>query len=388
MARRRYQKGRVFLRGKTRMVWVGRWREDIVQQDGTIRRIHRSAVLGTKAEILTKRIAQRRLELTLGPINSPDYRPGRLATVEDFSEKWRREVLSQRKLSTVQAAVSHLRCHINPQLGRLRMDELDQERQQTFVTHLSQTASRKTVLNVLGTLSSMLVTARKWGYVCGAVKVSELALPDEGVKPEARFFTPEQVRQIIALAQQPFRTMFCVVAMTGIRSGELLALTVDDLDFAARRIFIRRSVNSGKIQSVKSKASQRPLPMPEPLTSILEEYLENWRENPARWLFPNRRNKPYGADKVVMSKLWPVLDRLGIPHCGLHAFRHTHASLLLDVGAPPQVAQAQLRHSDPRITLGIYSHVIGDSQRSAVEKVAQILCPVVPKSAVSSERIH
>jgi len=64
----------------------------------------------------------------------------------------------------------------------------------------------------------MLATARKWAYVCGAVKVSELALPDEGVKPEARFFTPEQVRQIIALAEQPFRTMFCVVAMTGIRS--------------------------------------------------------------------------------------------------------------------------------------------------------------------------
>jgi integrase len=71
--------------------------------------------------------------------------------------------------------------------------------------------------------------------------------------------------------------------------------------------------------------------------------------------------------------LWPVLDELGIKHCGLHAFRHTHTSLLLAVGASPTVAQAQLRHSDARITLGIYGHVIGDSQRNAVERVAEIL---------------
>ncbi len=120
--------------------------------------------------------------------------------------------------------------------------------------------------------------------------------------------------------------------------------------------------------------------MPEALASILEDYLKGWRENSERLLFVNRRNRPFSADKVVMFKLWPILDALKIPRCGLHAFRHTHSSLLLEVGAPPQVAQAQLRHSDPRTTLGIYSHVIGDSQRNAVEKVAQILRPNAPKS--------
>ncbi len=79
------------------------------------------------------------------------------------------------------------------------------------------------------------------------------------------------------------------------------------------------------------------------------------------------------ANNIVQRQLWPILDRLGIPLCGLHAFRHTHSSLLVDVGAPVSVAQAQLRHSDPRITLGIYSHVVGDSQRQAVERVARML---------------
>ena len=83
-----------------------------------------------------------------------------------------------------------------------------------------------------------------------------------------------------------------------------------------------------------------------------------------------------------------MLDKLKIERCGLHAFRHTHSSLLLETGASPTVAQAQLRHSDPRITLGIYGHVIGDSQRNAVDRVAEILDPNGPKSVSSGEWIQ
>jgi integrase len=69
------------------------------------------------------------------------------------------------------------------------------------------------------------------------------------------------------------------------------------------------------------------------------------------------------------------LDKLKFERAGMHAFRHCHASLLLDVGANAKVAQEQLRHSDARITLGVYGHVIGDAQREAVDKVGEILRP-------------
>ena len=77
-----------------------------------------------------------------------------------------------------------------------------------------------------------------------------------------------------------------------------------------------------------------------------------------------------------------MLDKLKIERCGLHAFRHTHSSLLLETGASPTVAQAQLRHSDPRITLGIYGHIIGDSQRNAVDRVARLFGPKWPQVRV------
>jgi integrase len=248
--------------------------------------------------------------------------------------------------------------------------------------------SRKTAVNILGTLSNMLTTAKDWGYNSEAVKLGSLALPESPLRPTARFFSGGEAREIIAAARNPYRTMFAVAAMTGLRAGEILGLTQDDADFDRKVLHIRRSAYCGHVQTVKSKSSRAPLPMPEALAEILRQYLTAWRPNPARLLFANRLGRPYNANKVVQKGLWPILEKLGIEHCGLHAFRHTHTSLLLEVGASPTVAQAQLRHSDARITLGVYGHVIGDSQRKAVERVAEILRPDAPKSETSGEWIQ
>ena len=393
MARRRYQKGMVFLRGTKERVWIGRWREDVIQSDGSTRRVYRSINLGPEREPeakkpVTEKMALRRLEPVLARINSTEYRPVRTATVREFAESWQAEVLTHRKPSTVKAATSHLRVYILPQLGKMQLDELGREKQQAFATRLVRKVSRKTVVNILGTLSTMLTTAKEWGYICQVVKLGALALPESPLRPAARFFSGEEAKRIIAAARDPYRTMFAVAAMTGLRAGEILGLMLGDIDFDRKVLHIERAAWCGRVQTVKSKSSRASLPMPVALAEILRQYLTAWRPNPAKLLFANRLGRPYNANKVVQKGLWPVLDELGIEHCGLHAFRHTHTSLLLEVGASPTVAQAQLRHSDARITLGVYGHVIGDSQRNAVERVAQILHPDAPKSETSGEWIQ
>lgn len=388
MARRRYQRGYLYLRGKKTSVWVGRWREDVMRSDGLVQRIRRSFVIGTRTEIPTRRLAERRFETMLSRVNSPSYRPGRVATFAEFADRWRTEVLIHRKPSGARAAESHLRCHILPLLGKMKLEDLGLEVQQTFVTRLAETVSSKTAANVTGTLSVILSTAKNWGYICEPVDFGKLVMPSEEVKEPARFFTANEARLIIAAAGQPYRTIFAIAAMTGMRVGELLALQTNDLDFERKIIHVRRSVWHGQIQTVKSKASRAPVPMPDALSVIIKLFLESWQPNPAKFLFLNRRGRPYSANKVVQKALWPLLEKLNIPKCGLHAFRHMHSSLLLETGASPAVAQAQLRHSDARITLGVYGHVIGDSQRTAVEKVAKLLAPSGPKSEFSGELIQ
>jgi len=384
MARRRYQNGCVFLRGKN-PVWVGRYREDVIGPEGHPVRVLKSIVLGSKRELPTKRLAERRIELELARINSPAYRPGRVATLEEFAERWRREVLSKRKASTIHAAESHLKNQILPILGKMKLSEIGVENQQNFVTRLSGTVARKTLLNVLGTLSSMLTTAQNWGYICEGLKFGKLALPRRGIREQAHTFTEEQARAIIAEAKGQYRVMFAIATMTGLRAGEILALQVEDFDFQNRLLAVHRSVWRGKLQTPKTLNSQAVLPMPDALAVIVREHVSTLK---SEWLFLNARGHLFIAENVVRQALAPILSKLMIPRCGFHAFRHLHASLLLSTGAAPQVAQKQLRHSDARITLGIYGHIIGDSHGEAVNKVASILFPIVPNLKPATEVIQ
>jgi hypothetical protein len=72
----------------------------------------------------------------------------------------------------------------------------------------------------------------------------------------------------------------------------------------------------------------------------------------------------------------------------MHAFRHAHASLLLNVGAPATVAKEQMRHADARVTLAVYGHVVGEAQRQAVEKVGEILRPRDAETAVNCAQMR
>jgi integrase len=236
------------------------------------------------------------------------------------------------------------------------------------------------VLNVLYTLRSALGSARKWGYLAGDFKISDLVLPVDRIRRKARFFSASQASSIIEAAGNPWRLIFAVAGMTGLRPGEVLGLSVDDLDFENRLLFVRQTAYYSKLQTPKSKASIAPVVMPSLLEEMLSEFLLSWQPNPKRLLFSNRIGNPYSENKVVQKRLWPILDKLGIPRWGMHAFRHTHASLLISAGASPIVAQRQLRHSDVRTTFENYIHVLGDEQRRAVDRVAGILRPDVTKA--------
>jgi len=384
MARRRHQGGCVILKGQ---VWYGKYRDDVLGHDGKVTRVQRRTPLGTKKEYPTKRLAERKLEQLLCRINAVEYRPGRVATLNEFGERWKVEILTKYKPSTKCSASSHL-SHILPYLGKLRLDAIGAENQQAFVTHLADEVSYKSVLNILSTLSSMLTTAKNWGYVCEGVDQHKLVLPGRGIRKEAACFTSDQVRNILQIAEDPWRLMFACAALLGLRAGEILGLRVEDVDLQKRTLNVRQAAWRGKLQTVKNTASENALPIPAALEGFFREFLKTWKPNPLGLLFCNRNGRAYTSQKVVEYHLYPLLDALKIKRAGFHAFRHAHTTLLLEGGASPKVTQRQLRHSDARVTLGIYAHLVEGTHREAVEKLASFLVPSGPNEEEVPLRIQ
>ena len=101
------------------------------------------------------------------------------------------------------------------------------------------------------------------------------------------------------------------------------------------------------------------------LETKLRDYLLR-RDGMGELLFVNRRGRPFSANKLRVQ-LQRLQKKLGLTRSGFHSLRHGAASALLADGATPAVVQRQLRHSDARITLGIYGHVVGDEQRTVVQ---------------------
>ncbi len=223
---------------------------------------------------------------------------------------------------------------------------------------------------------NLLEYARKCGTQVANVSFGDLELGETTSPPEPAYFTRAQALAIIGEGEQPYRTLFAVAWLTGLRAGELLALRVTDLDFQKRTIRVSRSADDATriIHQTKTKRSTATLPIPSALDGLLQDYLaHHWTPNTPGLLFPNRKGtRPRLRDNVVRLGLKPILEKLGIPSkdTGLHAFRHGLATELVENCVPMTVLQAQMRHADVRTTLAIYSHAIPASHRDAMDKLS------------------
>ncbi|MFI5089718.1 MAG: tyrosine-type recombinase/integrase [Terriglobales bacterium] len=361
------------MRGKRQKVWVGRWLDDEIRPDGTIHRRHRSEVLGTLKDYPTKHLAQRALEAHIAGVNSPNYRPRTTVTFDRFVQQWRANVLPQHKPSTQRAIESHLRYHLLPCFGSFSLMSLDTLRLQQFIA--TRKASAKTIKNLVATLSMMWRAARCWGFV-EHNPFNGLVLPELS-PPRTRSFTVQEAVRIIDAANEPHRTFYWLAAETGMRAGELCGLRWEDIDFERWMVRVEQTAWHGMIQTPKSRAGRRVFP----ISDRLGEHLR--RMKGSGHVFTYRNGKPWKGEKVVEYHLRPLLDRLGIARRGLHAFRHTNGTELDRMNAPIKVRQERLGHSDPRITLGIYTDAVSEDHRRVAEQLGAIFCPSLLKTKTS-----
>lgn len=297
-------------------------------------------------------------------------------TFQDAVDAWRKAVAPNLSPATVRQYESNLRAHILPKFKDDAPHALSVAVLQQFATDLRAKLSLKSTLNVLSVIFAVLRYAERCKILTAKVSFADLQLGTDYGEIERPFFTREQAVQIISAAREPYKTLFTVAWLTGLRAGEILALKTSDVDFLNKTIRVDESSddNTRTLRQPKTKKSVALLPMPRALEAALQSYLKTvWKPNNAGLLFPNRKGThPLWRDNVVKYGLKPILKALKIPahNAGLHAFRHGLATELAQRSIPLPDLQKQMRHADVRTTLKIYSHSIPATQRAAMESLA------------------
>ncbi len=382
VARRRYQAGCVFKRGKRRKVWVARWREDVLLEGGQLGRLHKSVVLGTVAELPTKRRALTKLDEHIRPVNQGTTRPEASMSFGVFAEsQWSALVLPTLKLSTQHGYTNVLRKHLLPYWREWRLRDIGKLDVQQFVAdRFRQQAGWQTVRNAWTLLSGILETAVEYGYLT-MNPARGVKFPRQAEREAPAIIAGDDFAKLLSEVEEPYKTMVELIAATGLRIGELLAVRWRALDLEVGTLTVRESVYEGKFQRPKTHKSRRTIPLgPHAITSLKEHCARSARKSDDDLVFPNKSGEPLRESKLLERVLQPAAERTGLGRVTWHQFRHIHSSLVNDLRVPVRIALEQLGHASIQTTLNIYTHVVDASHRAAIEQLEQQLFPTVPKS--------
>jgi integrase len=373
MARRRFQFGSLFQRGKHPKVWVARWWEEIINPDGSIGRTRRAEVLGTVAELCSRSHAMEALTKRLNPINSGMHRPQSTRTFLSFvREDWLPVVLPTLKYSTQKNYRYFLDVHLLPTFGAHPLCDIKREKIQSFLAlKLSGGLAWKTVKELRGVLSRALGAAEQWEYINdNQARKTRLPRRPHGLAPK-RVLAPEEIRQLTAKLAEPARSIALLLVLTGLRVGELLALRWRNIDLAGRTLRVTETVYDGHFDTPKTQRSNRVIPIGDEASSVLRALCDA-AIKPEDLVFATQQ-QPLSRHDVLRRQLRPVCTKLGLHGITWHSLRHCHATLLDSVGAPLGTVQALLGHSTPQITQEVYLHAIPEDQRKAVAGVEALV---------------
>jgi integrase len=387
MARRRFQTGSLFRKGK---VWAGRWWEDIIREDGTPGKARRFVTIG----MMPKRQAQTFLNQHLQPLNRGTHKPQSVLLFDQFvrsrwipaamplldavSLKLDRAALSKmgpmsQRPGSVVAYGSYLRSHLVAAFGSRPLNEISRWDIQNFIADkLKQGHSGAHVHGMRTTMSKVLQSAVEWGLLTENPARGCRIANRASVKKRV-FLMPDQVEKLTKALPDPCRTIVLIAVSTGCRIGEILALRWGRLDFAAGSIAIEETYSDG-FGPPKTKSSRRIIPMSASLKKLLmERFAASSRTNAEDLVLSTRMGTPLSPKNLRNRVLEPTRQKLGLPLISWHSFRYTHTTWLSEAGVSPRVAQAILGHSDVSMTLNVYTQIVPDSQRQAIEKIAAIL---------------
>ena len=295
------------------------------------------------------------------------------------------------KASTWQFIELRANKHVRPYFKNMYVDKITLRQCQDFVNKTFKVApvayvySVSIVKNTLDyALRLGMIESNPMFYVIKPKKQATISDKHDN------FYNKDELKKFLDTAKNDFDlkkyTLFRLLAFSGMRIGECLALTWHDLNYKNNTIAINKTLartNNGiKIQTPKTKASNRVISLDTETMQVLKMWqLEQRKQllklginsmNKHQLIFSNGKNS-FIIVPTVRLAIKQIAKKAGIYPITTHGFRHTHATLLFASGMDIKQVQARLGHSNVQTTLNIYTHAMKDKQDKIGDEFAKYI---------------
>ncbi len=346
----------------------------------------------TRGGFATRREAQTAMSKVAVAVAEQVHVAGSRLTVREYlTREWLPAIEHTIRSTTFNSYLAHVECHISPALGSVQLQKLGAAQINALYAKLARQGRRNgrpptplTVRHVHAVLHRALKDAVRWGFL--ARNPADCADPPRvSSHKELRTWSAEQLGAFLASQRDDrLHGLWHVLAMTGLRRGEALALRWGDIDLEAGRLSVRRSlVPEGKTVAVhepKTARGRRVVAL-DPETVVVLKGLaarqladqaasEDWTD--AGLAFTGEGGQ--ALHPWLVSRLFQAaVKHAMLPRIRLHDLRHTHATLALQAGIHPKVVAERLGHATVSITLDTYSHAIPAMQEEAAARIAGLV---------------
>jgi integrase len=257
------------------------------------------------------------------------------------------------------------------------------------VAKLDETLAPNTITKYVVRLRYVFRRAVAYGYM----SVS----PADGIsnKPKAvnlreiQTLEVDEIKQLLATADDYWRPLFTLWLATGMRRSEIFGLDVSCLDVANNRVHVRQQLKDGVIVTYTKNKKPRTVPVTPEIMGIVTAHAEAVPrlEGVPRLVFPSKTGKPVHYSDFHRDIFKPLVASIGRPSMGTHDLRHTFASQALSQGVSLKALQTILGHSDASLTLNRYSHLIPSDSQVAAEKMADLLLREEPVTRIGHSEL-
>lgn len=334
-----------------------------------------SPVRVTRRGFRTKREAEAKLSELQYEFDKGTMHAKSRFTFEDVYKMWLKRYAETVKESSLNNITVYFRLHILPYFGKAKIDDILPIHCQEFADIISKKFKdyRKVyayAIKVFDFAYKMQLTEKQNPFL-------RVVLPKNDTSHKITpFLEKEELFELLeAMKISPkWYTYFRLLAFTGMRRGEALALSWDDVDFENQSIHVRSTVATGinntpYITTPKTRNSDRVIDVDKETLTVLKNWKKKCKIIPLNnsLIFISSKDKP-----IPLSNPYQFLKRVikanGFREVTVHSFRHTHCSMLFEAGWSIKDVQERLGHRDTKTTMDIYTHVTHSRKKKSMEE--------------------